>query len=364
MSNNFHKLARAKNSPDHDQVYTSWQKNTRLFFSANDTRKEEKEKGKKQERLVDWNKWVKRGIILFILISLIFWVTSRLAGLPKTKEDNGRINLVFLGVSGNGQKPADLTDTIIFSSFNKKTGGSFILSLPRDIWLDSLKAKINTAYHYGGFELVRNSVQEILGQPVHYLFVLDFEGFKKVVDFLGGIEILVERTFDDYKYPIPGKENDECDGDKEFKCRYEHLHFESGWEKMNGEMALKYVRSRNAEGDEGTDFARNQRQQKFLLALKNRITKPDVFLNPKKITGLLALLPSLLKTNLTQEEYSNFGLSFLRFKTNKMEMKQLNGEGETGFLYHPTNHSSGQWVVAPKEGNWEKVKKFVKDNLP
>lgn len=298
-----------------------------------------------------------------IVIFLFFWLGKSLGNLPKVKEDSGRINFVFLGISGSGQKPADLTDTVIFASFDKKNGKTFVLSLPRDIWLDSLKAKINTAYHYGGFDLVKSSINEILGQPVHYLFVLDFEGFKKIVDFLGGIDIYVERTFDDYKYPISGKENDECNGDKEFKCRYEHLHFEAGWEKMDGERALKYVRSRNAEGDEGTDFARNQRQQKFLMALKDKIFQTRAYLNPKTIKGLISLLPSLIKTNLTPGEYFNFGLSFLKFDSKKMEMKLLNGEGETGFLYHPVKHSSGQWVLVPKDGNWEKVKEFVAQNI-
>lgn len=304
---------------------------------------------------------------------VFFLVGGYLASLPRVNQDSGRINFVLLGISGNDQKPSDLTDTIFFASFNKFSGKTFILSLPRDIWLDSLRAKINTAYHYGGFSLVKSSIQEILGQPVHYIFVLDFEGFKKIVDFLGGIDIYVERTFDDFKYPIPGKENDECAGDKEFKCRFETLHFDAGWEKMNGERALKFVRSRNAEGDEGTDFARNQRQQKFLLAIKDKISSPQVSLSPSKVLGLVKILPSLIKTDLRQEEYFNFGLSFLRFDSQRIETQLLNGSGplrplrseasseasEAGFLYHPIRHSSGQWVLVPKSGNWEKVKEFV-----
>lgn len=331
----------------------------------NSSKKDKEGEWGKWDKWDRWGKCVKRGALLLFFF-LILWVAKYLANLPKIKEDNGRINIVFLGISGNGQKPADLTDTIIFASYNKKTEKTFVLSLPRDIWLDSLKAKINSAYHYGGFSLVRSSVQEVSGQPVHYLFVLDFEGFKKIVDFLGGIDIYVERTFDDYKYPIPDKENDECDGDKEFKCRYEHLHFEAGWEKINGERALKYVRSRNAEGDEGTDFARNQRQQKFLLALKDKISSRNVYLNPKKVLGLVMILPSLIKIDLLPEEYYNFGLSFLKFDSKKVEMKLLNSDGEaglpasqTGFLYHPIKHYSGQWVLVPKDGNWDKVKEFV-----
>lgn len=322
----------------------------------NSSKKNEEEKEEIREKRGKWGKWLIGGAITLLVF---FLIGSYLAGLPKVNQDSGRINFVLLGISGNDQKPPDLTDTIVFASFNKFSGKTFVLSLPRDIWLDSLKAKINTAYHYGGFSLVKSSIQEILGQPVHYIFVLDFEGFKKIVDFLGGIDIYIERTFDDYRYPIPGKEDDECGGDKEFKCRYEHLHFDAGWEKMNGERALKFVRSRNAEGDEGTDFARNQRQQKFLLALKNKISSSQVLLNPQKVFGLVKILPSLLKTDLKKEEYFSFGLSFLRFDSQKIEMQLLNGSGPVGFLYHPLKHSSGQWVLIPKSGDWEKIKEFV-----
>jgi len=298
---------------------------------------------------------------LFLVLVLFFWGRRFLKGLPQIREDNGRVNLVLLGISGDGQKPADLTDTIIFSSFNKSNGRTLFLSLPRDIWSDSLKSKINTAYHYGGFSLARQSLEEVIGQPVHYLFVLDFEGFKKVVDFLGGIDIYIERTFTDFKYPVPGKEDDLCDGDKELKCRYEELHFEKGWEKMDGERALKFVRSRNAEGEEGTDFARNQRQQKFLLALKDKALQPKNIFRLKKA---IKLLPSLIKTDLKQEEYPNFGLIFLKFQSDKIKTEQLKTEGEEALLFHPLRHSSGQWVLLPKDGNGEEIKSFVKINLP
>jgi len=325
---------------------------------------EKEEKGEQRDKRAKGVKWIKWGIFL-LAAALIFLAVRNWANLPKVKEDNGRVNLVFLGIGGNDQKPADLTDTIFFLSFNKKNGKTLILSIPRDIWLTSLQAKINTAYHYGGFSLVKSSVQEILEQPVHYLAVLDFEGFKKVVDFLGGVEIYVRTAFDDYKYPIPGKENDNCGGDKEFKCRYEHLYFNKGWEKMNGERALKYVRSRNAEGEEGTDLARNLRQQNFLLALKDKVLSPKVYLNPQKIFGLVRLFPSLLKTDLKQEEYFTFLLSFLKFDTKKIEMKVLNGNNEEEFLlYHPQKHSSGQWVLLPIDDNWGKAKDFIKQNLP
>lgn len=298
------------------------------------------------------------------MIFLFFLTGKYLASLPKVKEDNSRINFVFLGVSGEDYKPPDLADTIIFFSYNKINGRSLLLSLPRDIWLDFLKAKINTAYHYGGPSLVKEAVGQMAGQPIHYVFILDFSGFKKIVDWLGGINFYVERSFDDFRYPIPGKENDECGGDPEFKCRYEHLHFDEGWENLDGETALKYIRSRNAEGEEGTDFARSQRQQKFLLALKDKILSPGVYLNPKKILGLVIMVPSLVRTNLRTEEYFNLVLGFLRFDSSGVKLLALNGAGGVKLLYHPQKHYSGQWVLVPAGETWQKVQGFIVRNLP
>jgi len=303
-------------------------------------------------------------ILTFLLFLALFClrVYKIFKDFPTIKQSDNRINFLFLGISGGEYKPPDLTDTIIFSSYNINNGRLLFLSIPRDIWLESLKAKINTTYHYGGFPLAKKAVEEIVGQPVHYFFVLDFEGFKKMVNILGGVNIKVERTFDDFKYPIPGKENDDCNGDKEFKCRYEHLHFEAGWEKMDGERALKYVRSRNAEGEEGTDAARAARQQTFLSSFKNQLLDWRVLLNPKKITRLIDIFFQYVSTNLAKEEYPKLILSFLRF--NPKEIKQEVLLNIDGLLFHPAKHYSGQWVLLPKEGNWERIQKEVSKIMP
>ncbi len=114
---------------------------------------------------------------------------------------NGRTNVLLLGIGGEAQDGADLTDTIIFASIDIKTGDTVMVSIPRDIWSDLLKAKINTAYHYGeerrsggGFLLARQAVEEVIGQPIHYVFLLDFNAFVEAIDLLGGVEIQVDRT--------------------------------------------------------------------------------------------------------------------------------------------------------------------------
>jgi LCP family protein required for cell wall assembly len=150
--------------------------------------------------------------------------------LDNLKSNGNRTNILLLGMGGEGHQGGDLTDSILLVSLDIGTNLATIIPVPRDVWVPTLKAKINTAYHYGeerraggGLDLAKSAVSEILGIPVHYGVTLDFQGFIKAIDAVGGIDVVVENTFDDYKYPIPGKETVEPES-----ARYEHIHFEKG----------------------------------------------------------------------------------------------------------------------------------------
>jgi anionic cell wall polymer biosynthesis LytR-Cps2A-Psr (LCP) family protein len=267
----------------------------------------------------------------------------------------GKTNFLLLGVNGNDESGADLTDTIIFASLNAKSGRAVLLSIPRDLWVKEIQAKINTTYHYGGFALAKKTVAGVVGQPVDYILVLNFDGFEKAVDILGGVEVEVGRSFDDYEYPIAGKENDPCGGNKEFKCRYEHLRFEAGKQLMDGKTALKFVRSRNAEGEEGTDFARSLRQQKFLEAFRQKLSSPKVYLRPVKLYQLWKVFQRAAKTDINSGHYGD--LALLALKINWQTMKA--GSLADNLLVHPKTHYSRQWVLLPKKGDWREVWQFV-----
>jgi len=313
--------------------------------------------------------WAMVGLssfLFFVLCSLFFFINSlpgKLAMIylnqPTTNlaNTNGRTNMVVLGLGGEGNQVKDLTDTIIFVSLSHTGGETLMLSLPRDLWLESMKAKINTAYHYGGIEMVKSSLQEVLGQEIHDVFLVDFDGFQEVIDLLGGLEINIENSFEDDWFPIPGKENDPCGGDPEYKCRYEQVHFEAGWQTLNGERALKYVRSRNAEGDEGTDFARAKRQQNLILAFKNNLLTTEALFDMKKLQSLWRIVQKSFTTDIQLEEYPLWAKLMLQFEKEKINNQVLNGE--QGLLYHPQIHYSGQWVILPKDSSWEAAHEFV-----
>jgi len=292
------------------------------------------------------------------------------------KTQDHYLNILILGVAGGEHEGPDLSDTMIFASINIDKKKALLISIPRDIWISSMRAKINTAYTYGeekkpggGFTLSKAAVKEIFDTPVDYAVKIDFNGFVKAIDILGGIDVNIKRSFDDYKYPIPGKENKECEDelDEEFKCRYEHVHFDRGLTHMDGKTALIYVRSRNAEGAEGTDFARSQRQQQVLLAVKNKFFNLNTLLNPTKIKKLMQTFDKSIKTDIPASEVDDFIRLGLKLKDIKITTFSLDAgdekNGKTGLLKNPdpTNYD-GQWVLVPKT-SWEEIQKKIKEKL-
>lgn len=297
-------------------------------------------------------------LTLGILGLVILFALSAIFGFIFFYKGKERVNLLFLGESGPGHQGATLTDTIIFTSVSKE--GTVLLSIPRDIWYEPLKTKINSLYFYGGLPQEEEAIGEILGQRIDVSVLVDFDLFVKTIDLLGGIDVYIEGTFDDFKYPIPGKEEDLCGGDKTFACRYEHIHFDQGWQHMDGETALKFARSRYAVGDEGTDYARSRRQQKVIAALKTRIFSPWFFSRPGNILGLLRVLSQGIKSDLKVDDFLSFGKILLKFSSKKMNTFVLDGwETAEGYLYHPQKHSSGQWVLLPQGEDWSGVHQFV-----
>ncbi len=295
------------------------------------------------------------------------WVTAYRSELPTVA---GRGNLLLFGGAGGEHAGADLTDTMIFVSLDS-AGKVSMLSIPRDIWVPSMRAKINTAYHYGeekqpdkgGFILAKSAVNEIINQPVQFVGLINFADFQKVIDTLGGVDINVERAFDDNEFPIAGLENDLCDGDLEYKCRYEPLHFDAGLQHMNGATALKYVRSRHAEGDEGTDFARGARQEKLLLALKDKLLSKRLLTRPKKIQQLYQELSSAVSTDIPASIYP--ALVKLAIKAARINVIHSAALSEPDQLYHPPilPKYENQWVLLPRNDQPQMVFDFVADLL-
>lgn len=277
-----------------------------------------------------------------------------------------RVTVLILGKGGKNHEAPDLTDTLMLASFSLSDPTKIdLISLPRDIWIDPLKAKLNSLYYYGnlkkpggGLILAKSTVEEILGTPVHYGIVIDFSGFEQVIDALGGIDVDVQRAFTDTKYPIAGKEADECGGDRTYACRYETLSFTQGIQHMDGATALKFIRSRNAEGDEGTDLARAARQQVVIVAIKNKLTSRDVFTSPKTLLAVFDTTMAALETDLDRQQLAV--LARLAYDARDSITTHILPED---LIYHPPDYLyANQYVFVPaaSDGSWSEVQAWVK----
>ncbi|EKE06354.1 MAG: cell envelope-related transcriptional attenuator [uncultured bacterium] len=299
-------------------------------------------------------------VLLFFVALLVLSVSlasSYYFLVPKLQQN---VAVLILGKGGEGHTAPDLTDTIMLANLNISSQKASILSIPRDIWISEIRAKLNTAYHYGGFKMVGDSVTSITGLPISYTVVVDFSLFKDLIDSIGGINVEVENFFVDEKYPIAGLENDLCNGDRLYKCRYETLTFNSGRQSMSGELALKFVRSRNAEDDEGTDIAREKRQQKVIEAVREKLLSKEVLLKPSVLRKLYDVTISHIETDIDK---NNMVLIIKFLFESRNNIKFLSIPEDMLIISQNNKKYDKQYVFIPKSGSWKELQEWIKKEI-
>ena len=237
-------------------------------------------------------------------------IFSRLGGLiisddkPLIGEDQGTVNVLLLGYGGPGHEGPYLTDTMIVASINVKTQDVILTSIPRDFWvkLGSLgESKINAAYAYNISDTDPNAAgkaaiaaaEQVTGLDIPYFAAIDFQGFVKAVDHVGGLDITVDNSFTDDEYP-------------DSNYGYMPVSFTKGPDHMDGARALIFARSRHGNNGEGSDFARSERQKKILLALKDKVFQLDLT-DLKTMNNLLSDFTENFRTNLEPYELKRLG---------------------------------------------------------
>lgn len=373
------------------------------------------------------------GVIFLIITGLIVFrvfgfynAIHTEAQEPRTeeqkKEEKTEYTVLLLGYGGGTHEGTYLTDSIMVVHVDLQTKKAILISLPRDIWVsvpttttEDFHSKINALYQMGMFPenypavdrslvtednpsgILKRAVEDITGLEVDAFAAIDFEGFVKTIDTLGGINVDVERTFTDYEYPIEEKMNDLCGRDEEFAqiepiinkemseedqkklfeekpeletfytdikerppiafpCRYEILTFEKGETEMDGETALKYARSRHALGD-GGDFNRARRQQKVIEAAKQKVLNIGFI---PKIVPLLNDLEQHVKTDLPLSELNKLLLEARnadKYSTDSLVLSD-------NFLSDDYS-SYGGYIIVPKAGldNWSQVRKTIQQMI-
>lgn len=344
------------------------------------------------------------AFILFFLIktgdfySAIFKKSSSSIALSKKIEDKKIFNILVMGYGGEGHDGPYLTDTMMIAHFDTIKKKILIISIPRDIWVkvptksgDVYHQKINAVYQIAVFSedypdlasyyasnqdkslLVKNILKSITGLTIDNYIAVDFGGFIKAVDILGGVDVEMERTFDDNQYPIEGKQKDLCgkieadlpelekiatkSPELAFPCRYEKLHFDKGVQHMDGVIALKFVRSRHSQED-GSDFGRDTRQQKFLLAVKNKVLSIGFI---SKIIPLLDEMKNHIITDISLEQLQKYLSEFSKSSDYKIDQLVISDKNFLDDSYS----TQGGYILVPKKGidQWDEVKKGIENML-
>lgn len=174
------------------------------------------------------------------------------------------LNILLLGIDRRSKAELGFrTDIMVLVSVNKNENKVVMTSVPRDLWYDG--GRINAVYNGYGWETTQDAFEEITGMRPDKYILTDFEDFSWLVDEMGGVEVNVETTFTDSLYPV--------DATKE----YQTISFTQGPEKLTGERALIFSRSRKGDNDNG-DWGRMRRQHLILKSIVDEITDADSFL--------------------------------------------------------------------------------------
>jgi polyisoprenyl-teichoic acid--peptidoglycan teichoic acid transferase len=195
-------------------------------------------------------------------------------------------NILVLGSDRRPRMPNWRTDVIMIVAMDLASGQAGVISIPRDVYISPIPNhqpnRINVVDYLGeqdepdggGPELLAGIIEEKMGIPIHHYLRFDFEGFKKVVDALGGLEITLDCPVSDYLL-----EEDIA------------IRLQPGTHRLDGKQALAYVRSRR----QGGDLERSRRQQRVIWAVRDQIQRENMI---SKVPALYAALHDSVQTDI------------------------------------------------------------------
>jgi polyisoprenyl-teichoic acid--peptidoglycan teichoic acid transferase len=256
---------------------------------------------------------------------------------PATAQS--RINILLTGIDSAETRTTALTDTIMVVSVNPEDKSVVMLSVPRDISMfptyngKTYKGKINSfmtwvrnhpkQFEDKPFPALMKQIGYLVGVPIHYYAAIDLEGFRKMIDAVGGVTVNNPKAINDPRYRW-------LDGTSGF-------YLDAGKVKLNGKKALAYARSRQGIGD--SDFTRAARQQQILVALRNKLTTPEML---PKLPEILNVAGDTVRTNLPSDRLEEF-ITLAR----EVDTKAITREILTyPYAFHPpTSSTGGVWTL-------------------
>ncbi len=268
-------------------------------------------------------------------------------------------NVLVLGYGGQGHEGAYLTDSMLLIHSDLPQGRTTQIAVPRDLWVqippDSGQyAKINSAYAYGrgetnnelaGGRLATTKVSQVTGLSTDRWVTIDFQGFRALVDALGGVDIEVEHPFTS-RYPA--NDNPEIDPS------WIEISFAAGKQHMDGETAMRYARARYATDPiEGSDFARGQRQARLMAAISAKLKSPSGII---RAFSVMNALQPVLRTNLAPVD-----LLILAVKANTGASTRIRLD-DTNVLVNETS-ADGQAILVPPGRDYGVISRYIAEQL-
>lgn len=275
----------------------------------------------------------------------------------ETSDDAKVFNILLTGHGGAGHSGGGLMDAIIVVSVNVTDKKAGIVSIPRDFWFSGKKINADPS--------LKDAITGVTGLPISNSASIDFNSFVKMVDSLGGITVDVKKDYTDNFYPVRGKENELCgfsnekieevhrlytgfELEKQFICRYETITYKTGLNEMDGENALKYVRSRHG----GSDFERSYHQFEVLKAILQKANIASVEKVFDGNAGYSFVATDFTTSSVTQmlKEIGNpleYSISYLGLSTENVLVS--------------SKSSAGAYILVPKAG--VDIKDYIKSSL-
>jgi LCP family protein required for cell wall assembly len=244
------------------------------------------------------------------------WVERMFGGQPGLAD--GPLNVLVLGVDTrpDSQEMGSRTDTIMLVHVVPKTGDVKLLSVPRDLFVEvkpGEKDKVNAAYNYGGVNETIDALENYSGEPIDHYAVVDFEGFQRVIDAMGGVRVDV--------------------GEGQFP---EKWRMGEDVQRLNGHKALIFARYR---GTPGADLDRMQRQRELVGALRSEALRWHTI---KTLPEIMAVMNENVQTDLDLGGAITLGRVLIRKGRHaEMTSQQLKGTPET--------LPNGEQVLIPDE---------------
>jgi LCP family protein required for cell wall assembly len=365
-----------------------------------------------QKRINWW--WIASGVLVLIFVGMVVVYFNYSRMVVKVNKSKEVINItptatptpdplapysvLLMGYGGGTHDGGRLTDSIMLAQIRPRDEIVKLISVPRDLWVqipvsesENISRKINEAYvigfddkkypnkkieftgEAGGGELLKYVIGQVTGIKPDYFAAIDFDGFVKVIDKLGGIDLKINQTFDDPFYPIEELKNDTCgkseeemksleatmSGDKleqQYICRYENLHFDKGIQHMDGITSLKYARSRHSIVGAG-DFNRAERQKLVVTAIRDKIMSVD-------------FIPKIIPTIQTLTRHITTDIDFTKMSELVTKIPEVSEYKIVSIALTDTNvlknakASTGQFILSPKlgENDFSEVKTFIENN--